>query len=282
MNHYVVYHSAEKMGHSFRDHDDAGSEVPTEFSIVTSKKPDRFIDNVIWLISGEGQPRDYRLEYWFIVVGFERIDGDEFSYRVFGTKGAILRGIPLNKVSWFGKFRTSQANFSLGVQPIAEEFVTRFCSLAAARRFATPVDPAVASAASNEKAGGPAARRKVVTDQLLRDSAIVRQVKEIHAFTCQVCGVRLQTPAGPYAECAHIRPLGSPHNGPDVVSNVLCLCPNDHILFDTGTFSILDDMTFVGRKGVLRVAQAHRVNCVQLSYHRTLLGADPTLLPSSA
>ena len=47
------------------------------------------------------------------------------------------------------------------------------------------------------------------------------------------CGERVSTPAGGYAEAAHITPLGIPHNGPDQPSNLLCLCPNCHRRFDS-------------------------------------------------
>jgi putative restriction endonuclease len=39
-------------------------------------------------------------------------------------------------------------------------------------------------------------------------------------------------------EAAHIRALGFPHNGPAVLENLLCLCPNDHVLFDAGAIYI--------------------------------------------
>jgi predicted restriction endonuclease len=41
-----------------------------------------------------------------------------------------------------------------------------------------------------------------------------------------------------YAEAAHIRPLGTPHNGPDAPSNMIVLCPNHHLQFDRGVISI--------------------------------------------
>ena len=47
-----------------------------------------------------------------------------------------------------------------------------------------------------------------------------------------MCDERITTPTGGYAEAAHITPLGSPHFGPDQVSNLLCLCPNCHKRFD--------------------------------------------------
>lgn len=73
---------------------------------------------------------------------------------------------------------------------------------------------------------------------------------------------------GPYAEAAHIRPLGRPHNGPDICSNILCLCPNHHVLFDAGAFRIAADLTFIGIPGMLRVRAGHEVGEEFLAYHR--------------
>jgi predicted restriction endonuclease len=41
-----------------------------------------------------------------------------------------------------------------------------------------------------------------------------------------------------YAEAHHIKPLGAPHNGPDVRANILCVCPNDHVLLDYGAIKL--------------------------------------------
>src|SRR4029077_12349914 len=81
---------------------------------------------------------------------------------------------------------------------------------------------------------GAAPRVSSTIQRLVRSTRVGRQVKHLHNYTCQFCGVRLDTPAGPYAEAAHIRPLGRPHDGPDDPANVLCLCPNCHVRFDGG------------------------------------------------
>lgn len=117
-------------------------------------------------------------------------------------------------------------------------------------------------------AGGPAPRQDVEYARIVRDTEVSMAVKRLHDFRCQVCGIRLETPAGPYAECAHIRPLGSPHNGPDVIGNVLCLCPNHHVLFDNGAFTIRDDLVLEGIEGMLRDDVEHRIDCETLAYHR--------------
>jgi putative restriction endonuclease len=114
----------------------------------------------------------------------------------------------------------------------------------------------------------PATRYTATVSRLVRDTAITRQVKALHGYRCQVCGERLATPAGFYAEAAHIRPLGAPHHGPDVLSNVLCLCPNHHALFDFGSFGVAADYALLGLPGQLRSLPAHQPDLAQLAYHR--------------
>ena len=109
--------------------------------------------------------------------------------------------------------------------------------------------------------------------RIVRDSLISRRLKRIHDFRCQICGVRLDTPSGAYAEGAHIRPLGQPHDGPDALENLLCLCPNHHVLFDKGAVWVAEDygvwLTDGGAElGRLRLASAHRVSVDHLAYHR--------------
>lgn len=83
-----------------------------------------------------------------------------------------------------------------------------------------------------------------------------------------MCGTRLECPAGPYSEAAHIRPLGAPHNGPDTKDNMLCLCPNHHVLFDNGAVSVAADLFIIGNEGFLAVQRDHHINQNHLAYHR--------------
>lgn len=39
-------------------------------------------------------------------------------------------------------------------------------------------------------------------------------------------------------EGCHIRPIGKPHYGKDIASNILILCPNDHVLTEVGLILI--------------------------------------------
>lgn len=100
------------------------------------------------------------------------------------------------------------------------------------------------------------------------DSIVLSGGYEDDDYHCQVCRIRLEGTAGPYAEAAHIRPLGKPHNGSDSLDNLLCLCPNHHVLFDLGGFSIADDLSLLGSEGVLIVIAQHQINLDNLRYHR--------------
>lgn len=119
---------------------------------------------------------------------------------------------------------------------------------------------------------GPAPRTPSTILRIVRDTAVSRKVKSLHDFHCQICGTRLECEGGPYAEAAHIRALGAPHNGPDVVENVLCLCPNHHVLFDYGSFSIADDYMLIGQEGRLRTVIGHTIDVAHIEYQRKMWG----------
>lgn len=109
----------------------------------------------------------------------------------------------------------------------------------------------------------------------LQETEAGRQVKELYHYRCQICGVRLITPVGPYAEAAHIRPLTAPHYGPDAAENILCLCPNHHALLIFGGIAIADDLTLVGQEGRLTIDFRHRINREHIRYHRERCWIDP-------
>ncbi|WP_197319170.1 YDG/SRA domain-containing protein [Saccharomonospora sp. NB11] len=116
------------------------------------------------------------------------------------------------------------------------------------------------------------ARRTTTIQRVVRSSGVKEYVKAIHDHQCQTCNTRLTIGSRGYSEAAHIRPLGTPHNGPDIAANVLCLCPSCHVLFDNGALIIDEDLNiFVNGEltGQLRTEAAHAVGAEYLAYHRT-------------
>jgi hypothetical protein len=127
---------------------------------------------------------------------------------------------------------------------------------------------------------GPAPRTEASVQRIVRNTQVTQRVKDLYDHHCQVCGVRLETPAGPYSEGAHIRP----HDGPDHESNVLCLCPNHHALFDYGGLTIEPGTLAVLGPGVapdtsLRTHAARSLNPAHLAYHRAMFDPIVTGLP---
>ena len=98
------------------------------------------------------------------------------------------------------------------------------------------------------------------TYRILRDTELVRKLKKLHANKCQICGEAIQLRnRETYSEGHHIRPLGRPHNGPDVAGNIVVLCPNHHVMCDYGAIRL--------NRTELHIVHGHRVDDAYISYH---------------
>ena len=121
----------------------------------------------------------------------------------------------------------------------------------------------------------PAPRRSSFVSRVIRNTRVGEEAKRLYDHQCQVCGTRVQTRNGSYAECCHIRPLGAPHSGPDTIENVLCLCPNCHVAFDTFGFTLSDDFFTSHSKPLkLDLRSGHRIGLEYVRYHRACAGGD--------
>lgn len=98
-------------------------------------------------------------------------------------------------------------------------------------------------------------------------------VRVRHDDRCQLCGHRIESVGGTYAEPHWLRPLGKPHDGFDEEANVLCLCPTHAVGFGLGAFVASDDgavrdaLTGASVGGLRHVA-GHRVDPANFAYHR--------------
>ena len=73
------------------------------------------------------------------------------------------------------------------------------------------------------------------TYRILRDTTLSKQLKKLHGYKCQLCHTSIQLGNNRwYVEAHHIKPLGTPHNGPDIPENIICVCPNHHVQLDYG------------------------------------------------
>ena len=116
-------------------------------------------------------------------------------------------------------------------------------------------------------------RASSTVNRIKRDVSLAENIKEIYEYKCQICNVYLKTPSGGIAIGAHIKGLGKPHNGPDVIENMICLCPNHHTQFDyygfyiePESFEIKGLNGFEGKKITLN--KKHKIENRFLKYHK--------------
>ena len=96
--------------------------------------------------------------------------------------------------------------------------------------------------------------------RIIRDTRVSKWVKYLHGYRCQLCGETIRLPDGQfYAEAHHLQPLGDRHKGPDVVENVICVCPKHHVLLDYGVISL--------DKSQLKMIPGHEIGDAYVVYH---------------
>jgi len=116
MGHFVQYHKHEKMGGPF---------VPsgTDYAVQTDK-PWIQSGDVVWLLTGEGKPRQYFLCQRFVVNKVVSQVPGKFKYRVSGRKGKIFEPpIAITENPWFQELLRLTGRFGFGLQPIKSQLV---------------------------------------------------------------------------------------------------------------------------------------------------------------
>lgn len=108
-----------------------------------------------------------------------------------------------------------------------------------------------------------ATRILLETYRIVRDTPLTRALKLLHKHECQICGDTIELPRGRYSEAHHIKPLGSPHSGPDIENNILILCPNHHVLCDFGGIEL--------SLGKIRLHPQHTISEQFVNYHNQLI-----------
>lgn len=117
-------------------------------------------------------------------------------------------------------------------------------------------------------------RRNCTISKIIRNEKLANDVKELYNYSCQICGIRIEAGGIPYAEAAHIKPIGRPHNGPDLLSNLLCLCPNHHKALDIGGIAIGTNFQLKGFEATLNIHKKHTIEILNTEYHRVHIFID--------
>jgi len=113
----------------------------------------------------------------------------------------------------------------------------------------------------------PPERIEVSILRLIRDSIRAKRLKEIYEYKCQICNsdIRLQNQS--YIEVHHIRPLGNGHNGLDVESNMIVVCPNHHAMFDLGFIKFVDRNKVIINNKTIKIKNRHMIDKNNIDYY---------------
>ncbi|MET9974448.1 HNH endonuclease [Streptomyces microflavus] len=262
--------------------------------------PPALIDAYAWAVSDQRQVQlsDAAAAKWGAVRALESAPSDTldkeqaaFTLRVGEHTLRIAAGLAVAEMSTVIHHDMIEAAWSLVRRSIldasdlskagASRFEEPMASVGMAMRATASSDitPAASSWHTEESEAdlpdAPVQRRTSVVQTQDRDTRVTRQVKNWYDGTCQFCGTVLELPVPPYtySEAAHIQALGAPHNGPDRIENVLCLCPNCHIRFDRGARVLTDDLRVIDAVtgedlGALTVHPQHRIRLSYVQQHR--------------
>lgn len=117
----------------------------------------------------------------------------------------------------------------------------------------------------------PPPRILSTTNRIIRDTALAQRVKSLYHHRCQFCNFTIDLGNGQkYAEAHHVRPLGAGHLGPDIIENILCVCPNHHAALDLGAIRV--------SMGDLRFVDGHSIHADFIDYHNNVIFKRPVLV----
>jgi len=105
-------------------------------------------------------------------------------------------------------------------------------------------------------------RTPTTVHRILRNSKIIAELKRLYSFRCQLCSTRIELPSGYYCEAHHLKPLGRPHNGPDVKNNIVVVCPNHHVMLDYGAIALNESVFKLKR---------HAISAKFIAYHNEVI-----------
>jgi hypothetical protein len=154
---------------------------------------------------------------------------------VYDHSAPALTGLIVNKDSnlpggGYFKIYGYENGFSPGFYPWWKDQIQQAIAYDWSPAFGTvKLVPTVISAPPAPTLSDSPSAQETVTRRV-RDTALTKQVKLLHNHVCQVCSHTIILADGSrYAEGHHVKPLGSGHDGPDIQTNIMCVCPNCHV-----------------------------------------------------
>jgi len=240
MEHFVAYHSAQRMGYEFK---------PTGKLRFLSRKLGllkKAIGNTVWVVQGipDGKKTTFSLCGAYVA---DSVDIEDPSSNLYVISGPSVRDfvppMPLNGLDWFPALLKSQSNFSLGFNRVSDGIVVQALSTLQAGDKA--FSPAVLPDIDLPPAGTEGATHLVSHLRRERNRAIVEAKKAATLsakghLCCEVCGFDFSASYGDlgagFCEVHHLVPLSAATESITTTLDALAiLCSNCHRIIHRST-----------------------------------------------
>lgn len=122
MEHFIAYHSAQRMGYEFESSDELRF-LSRKFGLLK-----KAIGNPVWVVQGipDGKRTAFSLCGAYVA---DRVDVEDQSSDLYVISGQRVKEfsppVPLNNLDWFPVLLKSQSNFSLGFNRLSDETVVQ-------------------------------------------------------------------------------------------------------------------------------------------------------------
>jgi hypothetical protein len=241
MEHFIAYHSAQKMGYELED--------STELRFLSRKFGllKKAVGNTVWVVQGipDGKKTAFSLCGAYVA---DRVDIEDPSSNLYVISGQRVKEfappVPLNNLEWFPALLKSQSNFSLGFNRLSDETVVQ-----ALTSFQVKVNqPSPASTLPDIDlltVGTEGAARLVSHLRRERNRALVdaKKAATLNAegrLCCEVCGFDFSVTYGAlgegFCEVHHLVPLSaSSESVATTLNDLAVLCSNCHRVIHRST-----------------------------------------------
>lgn len=255
MEHFVAYHSAQKMGYQL--------EPNGELRFLSRKLGllKKAVGNTVWVVQGIPEGTNTAFSLCGVYVA-DRVDVEDPSSNLYVISGHGVKEfappVPLNGLDWFTALLKSQSNFSLGFNRVNDEIVVQ--ALSALQPDGIPPSPSALPDVDLPPSGAEGTPRLVSHLRRERNRAIIEvkkaaTLKAKGHLCCEVCGFDFSATYGAlgegFCEVHHLVPLSaSTDSVTTTLDDLAILCSNCHrIIHRSDPMLSLSQLSEVVRNG---------------------------------
>lgn len=234
MEHFVAYHSAQRMGREF--------ETTEELGFLSKKLGllKKAIGGTVWVVQGipVGKKTAFTLCGAYIADRIALEDSSSNLYIISGKRVTEFDPcLPLNDLDWFPALLKSQSNFSLGFNRINDEAVVQALSMLQTHSIQSPALQPLPdidlSASVTEGAARLVSHLRHERNRALIDAKKAATLSAKGHLSCEVCGFDFSVVYGPlgegYCEVHHLVPLSASAEAvTTTLDDLAVLCSNCH------------------------------------------------------